>query len=122
MPVKWALLAASILLLCIPAIGQASEQLWASHCAACHGVDGGGQTPMGKRLKLPDFRKAAVQKSLTDHAIDLAILNGVNRIVDGVAKMMPAYKQLSASQRTSLQKYVRRFKPSPPRFAPPPAK
>ena len=42
--------------------GEAVEQLWKSKCAACHGVDGTGSTPMGKKLKVRDVHSPELQK------------------------------------------------------------
>ncbi len=36
--------------------------LYKAKCAPCHGADGGGQTPVGKNLKVSDLRSAEVQK------------------------------------------------------------
>ena len=42
--------------------GEAVEQLWKSKCASCHGVDGIGGTPMGKKLKVHDVHSPEVLK------------------------------------------------------------
>ena len=49
-----------------------------SHCAACHGVDGSGKTPVGTNLypRVPDLRSATTQ-SLSDGEIHYIIANGV---------------------------------------------
>ncbi len=39
---------------------------WEEHCAKCHGVDGKGQTKMGKKLSMRDFTEAKVQAEFTD--------------------------------------------------------
>lgn len=36
--------------------------VYKTRCAACHGADGSGQTPVGKSLKIPDLRSPEVQK------------------------------------------------------------
>ena len=49
-----------------------------TQCAACHGIDGSGMTPMGLNLypRVPDLRAAATQ-DLTDGEIHYIIENGV---------------------------------------------
>ncbi len=48
------------------------------HCAACHGVDGGGKTQMGLNLypRVPDLRAPATQ-NLSDGEVHYIIENGV---------------------------------------------
>lgn len=76
-----------------------SAEIYKAKCAACHGADGSGQTPVGKSMKVRDLRSAEVQKQ-TD--ADL-----VKIITDGKLKM-PAFKaKLSAADITSLVAHVR---------------
>lgn len=51
---------------------------FADHCASCHGNDGKGQTPMGRRLypKAPDMAAARTQ-SLSDGELFATIENGI---------------------------------------------
>src|ERR1700685_562010 len=44
-------------------------------CAMCHGPDGSGSTPMGKRIKSRDLRSPEVQKQ-TDDELAAIITNG----------------------------------------------
>jgi mono/diheme cytochrome c family protein len=48
------------------------------HCAACHGIDGSGKTPVGTNLypRVPDLRSAPAQ-NLTDGEIHYIVENGV---------------------------------------------
>src|SRR2546423_675909 len=72
--------------------------LYKSKCAACHGADGGGQTPMGKSMKLRDLRSAEVQK-MTDKEL-------VTLISDGKGKM-PAYKaKMSQAEIDAVVSYI----------------
>ena len=66
----------------LPALSADAPATFKSKCAPCHGVDGAGGTPMGKKLGVRDLRSPEVQKQ-TD-----AVLLGV--IVKGKQKM-PAY-------------------------------
>jgi predicted CXXCH cytochrome family protein len=59
------------------AINQGRE-LFVTQCAACHGIDGSGTTPVGRHLypRVPDMRTAATQ-TLTDGEMHYIIENGV---------------------------------------------
>jgi len=73
-----------------------------SKCAACHGADGAGKTPMGQKFNLRDMSSADVQKQSD------AVLTGI--ITNGKEKM-PAYTgKLSADDITGLVKFIRTLK------------
>src|SRR6202162_345635 len=57
---------------------QQGRELFLTQCAACHGIDGSGTTPMGLSLypRVPDLRAASTQ-SLSDGEIHYIIENGV---------------------------------------------
>ena len=57
---------------------EEGRDLFLSHCAACHGVDGSGKTPIGSNLypRVPDLRSSPTQR-LTDGEIHYIIENGV---------------------------------------------
>ena len=57
---------------------QEGRNSFLSHCAACHGIDGSGKTPVGTHLypRVPDLRAAPAQ-NLTDGEIHYIIENGV---------------------------------------------
>ena len=61
-----------------PEVIVAGRAHWADHCAACHGNDGSGDTPLGRGLypNAPDMRLAATQ-GLTDGELLYIIENGV---------------------------------------------
>jgi len=54
------------------------REAFLTQCAACHGIDGSGMTPMGLNLypRVPDLRAAATQ-DLTDGEIHYIIENGI---------------------------------------------
>lgn len=85
-----------VVLLALPCLAEAPDKkvtrLWKAKCAACHGVDGRGQTETGKKLKLPDFTRPEWQAKTTDDFIRDRVTNGVNEARDGVQKEMPAFK------------------------------
>lgn len=81
---------------------DSGAELFKTKCAACHGPDGKGETPMGKRLGIKDLGSAEVQ-SKSD--ADL-----VNIITKGKDKM-PSYDgKLTPEQIQSVVKYIRTLK------------
>lgn len=71
-------------------------------CASCHGADGKGQSPMGKKMNLRDLGSPEVQKQTDKELYDWT--------ADGKGKM-PAYKdKLSADEIKALVAHMRTFK------------
>jgi mono/diheme cytochrome c family protein len=76
--------------------------VYKAKCVACHGVDGSGNTTVGKNLKLRPFSSAEVQKN-TDAELTKVITDGKGK--------MPAYgKKLTAEEIQSLVAVVRAMK------------
>src|SRR6266704_4399595 len=61
-----------------------AENIYKTKCAACHGPDGSGDTPVGKKLGAHDFRSAEVQK-MSDSELNEILAKGKNK--------MPAYEK-----------------------------
>lgn len=81
---------------------ESGEALYKAKCASCHGVDGKGQTPIGKKLNIKDLGSNDVQNK-HDSELKLIIENGKGK--------MPAYKgKLTDEQIESLVTYLRTFK------------
>ena len=77
----------------------AGETLFKSKCAACHGPDGKGEVPMGKKLGAHDLNSAEVQKQ-SDAQLTEIVTKGKNK--------MPAYDgKLSKEQIAQLVAYIR---------------
>ncbi|HZS08010.1 MAG TPA: cytochrome c [Blastocatellia bacterium] len=75
------------------------KSLFASKCAACHGLDGSGNTAKGKEFKVRDLRSAEVQKQ-ADAKLFEVIAKGV--------KKMPGYeKTLGKDKVEALVAYTR---------------
>ena len=68
-------------------------------CSACHGADGKGDTPAGKKMGLRDFASPEVQKMSDDE------LGAV--IADGKGKMPGYKKSLKPEQIKELVGYCR---------------
>ena len=77
----------------------ATEALYKTKCAACHGPDGKGDTAAGKKMGAHDFASPAVQKQ-TGAELSKAIAKGRNK--------MPGYeKSLKVEQIEDLVAYIR---------------
>jgi mono/diheme cytochrome c family protein len=81
---------------------------WAQNCASCHGKDGGGNTMMGKKLGVKDYRDAKVQAAFSDAEAARAITEGVK--TNGKETMKPFGSKLSDADIKALVAYVRSFK------------
>lgn len=94
------LLAAAILVAWTSnAFAEDGAALFTAKCAACHGKDATGKTPMGEKLKARDLHSPEVQKQ-TDAELKAIIAKGKEK--------MPAYgTKLSKEQIEALVAYVR---------------
>ena len=79
---------------------EAPKATWLrAKCALCHGEDGSGETPEGKKRNVPDLRGQATQK-LSDAELTKFIAEGHSR--------MPSFKvQLTEEQVRALVYYIR---------------
>ena len=78
---------------------QDAAALYKSKCAVCHATDGAGDTTMGKKLGVKDFRSPDVSK-MTDAELFDVTKKGKNK--------MPSYdKKLTDEQIKDLVKYIR---------------
>jgi mono/diheme cytochrome c family protein len=88
------------LFLAAPARAQNdAAALYKAKCALCHGADGRGNTPMGKRIGVRDFASPEVQKETDEQLVEITA-KGKNK--------MPAYeKTLKDAEIKSLVDYIR---------------
>lgn len=84
------------------AAAEDAAAIFKAKCATCHGADGSGNTPVGKKLAVRDLRSADVQKQSN------AQLAGV--ISKGKLKMPAFGKSLSADQINQLVAHIRTLK------------
>lgn len=82
---------------------EAGKQLYAVHCALCHGNSGEGDGPAGGDMS----PKASRLRALSDDLVVEAIRNGVKR--DGRQTMPPA-KAISDEQIRQILTFVRTLK------------
>jgi cytochrome c553 len=85
-----------------------AKETWEKDCAKCHGVDGKGDTKMGKKLEIKDLTDAKVQAS-KDEEFAKAIKDGVKE-KDSDKVRMKAFSDLSDSDVKALVAYVRGLK------------
>jgi mono/diheme cytochrome c family protein len=81
---------------------------WGQNCASCHGKDGSGNTMMGKKLGVKDYRDAKVQAAFSDAEVQRAIKEGVK--TNGKETMKPFGSKLAEADIKALVAYVRSFK------------
>ena len=78
---------------------EKSAALFKQKCAACHGVDGKGETATGRALKVKDFASEEVRK-MSDEDLSEAISKGKGK--------MPAYgKSMKPEDIKALVAYIR---------------
>jgi cytochrome c5 len=88
------------LLLSASAFASDGAATYKAKCATCHGADGSGQTPMGKKMNLRDLGAADVQKQSDDELYKWTA-DGKNKMPAYKAKMTdPDIKALVAHMRT----------------------
>ncbi len=100
--------AALAVALSVPQVSPAATPLaddaattFKSKCASCHGLDGSGNTVVGKKLEVRDLRSAEVKKT-SDAQMNTMITKGKGK--------MPAAKGLNAEQIKEIVAYVRSLK------------
>ena len=78
---------------------EKSAALYKQKCAACHGVDGKGETATGKAMKVKDFASEEVRK-MSDEDLSEAISKGKGK--------MPAYgKSMKPDDIKAMVAYIR---------------
>jgi cytochrome c6 len=80
---------------------QDAAGLYKTKCAMCHGVDGKGETPIGKSTGVRSFASPEVQKES-----DTELIQITNK---GKAKMPGYENKLTAGQIKELVAYVRQL-------------
>lgn len=97
-------------LLTISALSASAADAKATYektCAKCHGLDGKGDTKMGKKLGVKDISDAKVQADLKDDAAFKTIKEGVK---DGEKTLMKPAEGLSDDEIKGLITYIRSLK------------
>jgi mono/diheme cytochrome c family protein len=82
--------------------------LFDQQCAACHGPDGKGRTPAGRKIGAKDL----TQSRLPDEEIARQISEG-SKDKAGRAKMPPFKEQLAPNEIQALVAFVKTFREVP---------
>lgn len=85
-----------------------AKAIYEKDCAKCHGIDGKGDTKMGKKLGVKDYTDSKVQAELKDPDAFRAVKEGL-KDKDGKVLMKPA-DGLSDEEIKALVAYMRTFK------------
>jgi mono/diheme cytochrome c family protein len=84
------------------AAAQDAAATYKAKCAACHGADAKGETPVGKKMGIKDLASPDVQK-MSDAELTTVIADGKDK--------MPSYKKsLKPDQIKELVAYIRSLK------------
>jgi cytochrome c oxidase cbb3-type subunit 3 len=78
---------------------SAGETLFKSKCAACHGPDGKGEVPMGKKLGVRNLGSPEVQSQSDAQLTDI--------VTKGKNKMLAYEGKMSKEQIAQLVAYIR---------------
>ena len=98
---------ASLTLAAVSASAADAKETWEKTCAKCHGMDGKGETKIGKKLEVKDFTDAKVQASLKDEDMLKAIKEGVR---DGEKLKMKPAEGIDDAGAKALVAHVRSLK------------
>lgn len=81
------------------------QSIFKTQCLSCHGADGSGNTAIGKKNKIQDFRSNTVQ-GRSDADLANVIANGIGPLSSSAHKS----KHLSSDQVKALVAYIRSLK------------
>jgi len=94
--------------LALPTQAAEAKENWGTHCAACHGKDGRGQTKAGRMAGVKDQTAAAYQDSLKEDKMFASVKEGLKE--GDKDKMKPFKEKLTDDEIKALVAYVRAFK------------
>lgn len=86
---------------------SATEDLYRTNCARCHGADGRGDTPLGQTYNSPDFTDNAWWQKHSDITSTKSL---VSIVMNGKGGMPAFGKKLKSAEIKALVSYVRRFR------------
>ena len=103
-----ALATAAILVAAGSAFAASASENFENHCTKCHGVDGKGQTKMGKKLNVRDMTADAYKKDLDDAKALTSLKDGIKK--DGKEVKKSYASELNDAELKALVAYVRALK------------
>jgi|GEM_PF-870992 len=86
---------------------SATEDLFRTNCARCHGADGRGDTPLGHTYNSPDFTDNVWWQKHSDITSTKSL---VSIVMNGKGGMPAFGKKLKSAEIKALVNYVRRFR------------
>jgi len=86
---------------------SATEDLFRTNCARCHGADGRGDTPLGHTYNSPDFTDNGWWQKHSDITSTKSL---VSIVINGKGGMPAFGKKLKSAEIKALVNYVRRFR------------
>ena len=107
---KRALVLLTLCILAAVATARAADvkENWDKYCLKCHGKDGKGNTPTGRKLHVKDYTDAKVQADMKDDEMIKIIKEGKK---EGDTTKMKAFTDLSDAEVKALVAYIRTMKP-----------
>jgi cytochrome c553 len=85
-----------------------AKENWEKNCQKCHGPDGKGQTPMGKKLRIKDYSDPKVQATLKEDEMIKTIKEGKK---EGDSTRMKAFGEvLNDDEIKAMVKFFRTLK------------
>jgi mono/diheme cytochrome c family protein len=90
------------------AVAASAPENYENHCAKCHGIDGKGQTKMGKRLKVRDMTTEVYKQELDEAKAIVSLKEGITKNGKDVKKSFAS--ELSDPELKALVAYVKELK------------
>ena len=83
------------------------NEIWDKQCVSCHAKDGSGNTRMGKKVNVKDYRDPKVQAEMKDDKAAQIIKDGIKE--KGEERMKPYKEKLSDDEIKALIARMRTF-------------
>lgn len=92
------------------ALSDDGAQMYGKKCLACHGLDGAGNKPLGRKVGVPDLRRSTLTQAEMERVI-----------AEGKGKMLPYREKLTPQQIAAIAAHVKSALILPSARPPPPA-
>jgi len=84
------------------------QENWTKYCVSCHAKDGSGNTKMGRKVDVKDYRDPKVQEQIKDDKAYKIVREGITE--KGQERMKPFADKLTDEEIKALIAYIRTFK------------